>query len=55
MKKINTELAKYKIENNLIKVTHTESIVSDDETPLTAIKKFQKYKHVALYSISNKR
>ena len=37
-KKINTELAKYKIENNLIKVTHTESIVSDDETPLTAIK-----------------
>ena len=37
-KKINTELAKYKIENHLIKVTHTEAIVSDEETPLTAIK-----------------
>ncbi len=36
--KINTELAKYKITNQSIKVTHTESIVSDEETPLTAIK-----------------
>ncbi len=36
--KIKNELAKYKISTDLIKVTHTESVVSDEETPLTAIK-----------------
>ena len=37
-KKINIELSKYNISSELIKVTHTNSVVSDEETPLTAIK-----------------
>ena len=37
-KKINYELSKYKIPNNLINVIHTDSVISDEETPLTAIK-----------------
>ncbi len=37
-KKINFELDKYKIQKNLIEIIHTESVVSDEETPLTAIK-----------------
>ncbi len=37
-KKINAELAKYNLSNNLIKVTNTKSVISDEETPLTAIK-----------------
>jgi phosphate acyltransferase len=36
--KIKEKLLKYKIYSNLIKVTHTNSVVSDDETPLTAVK-----------------
>ena len=35
---IKEKLLKYKIYSNLIKITHTNSVVSDDETPLTAIK-----------------
>jgi len=37
-KKITEKLNKYKISSKLIKITHTESVVSDEETPLTAIK-----------------
>ena len=37
-KVINKELKKYKIKSNVIKVFHSSSTVSDDETPLTAIK-----------------
>ena len=37
-KLINVELKKYKISNNLVKVFHSTSTVSDGETPLTAIK-----------------
>ena len=36
--KISQALNKYKISSDLIKVTHTESVVSDEETPLTAVK-----------------
>ena len=36
--KIEKELSKYKINQKKIKITHTESVVSDEETPLTAIK-----------------
>ena len=36
--KINLELKKYKIPNNIYKIHHTSSIVSDNETPLTAVK-----------------
>jgi len=36
--KINSELKKYNIPNNYFKIFHTSSIVSDDETPLTAVK-----------------
>ena len=36
--KIKEKLIKYKINSNLIKIIHTDSVVSDDETPLTAIK-----------------
>ncbi len=36
--KINNEVKKYNIPKELIKITHTESVISDDETPLTAIK-----------------
>ena len=36
--KIKNTLNKYKISSELIKITHTESVVSDEETPLTAIK-----------------
>ena len=36
--KINNELRKYKISNNCYKIFHTSSVVSDDETPLTAVK-----------------
>ena len=37
-KKINEKLIKYKVSSKLIKITHTASVVSDEETPLTAIK-----------------
>ena len=37
-KLINQELKKYKIKDNFVKVFHSSSTVSDDETPLTAIK-----------------
>jgi len=36
--KIKNALKKYKITSELIKITHTDSVVSDEETPLTAIK-----------------
>ena len=35
---INAKLKEYNISSNLIKISHTNSIVSDEETPLTAIK-----------------
>ena len=37
-KKIQEKLEKYKISSNLINIIHTDSTVSDEETPLTAIK-----------------
>ena len=37
-KKIILELEKYKLSKDFIKITHTNSIISDEETPLTAIK-----------------
>jgi phosphate acyltransferase len=37
-KKIKEYLDKYNISTNLIKITHTNSVVSDEETPLTAVK-----------------
>ena len=36
--KINVELKKHNISKNYFKIFHTASIVSDDETPLTAVK-----------------
>ncbi len=36
--KIREKLNKYKVPTDLIKITHTTSVVSDKETPLTAIK-----------------
>ena len=36
--KLNAELKKYKISNKYFKIFHTSSTVSDDETPLTAVK-----------------
>ena len=36
--KIISELKKLKINNDSIVINHTNSVVSDDETPLTAIK-----------------
>jgi phosphate acyltransferase len=36
--KINNRLIKYKVTQESIKVIHSNSVVSDDETPLTAIK-----------------
>ena len=35
---IQEKLIKYNIKSELVKITHTESVVSDEETPLTAIK-----------------
>ena len=35
---IQNEIKKYKIPNNLFEIIHTDSVVSDKETPLTAIK-----------------
>ena len=35
---INEKLKKYKINNDLINIFHTDSVVSNNETPLTAIK-----------------
>ena len=37
-KKIDTEIQKLNISSNKIKIIHTNSVVSDEETPLTAIK-----------------
>ena len=37
-KKINDKLQKFKISSKLLKVIHTDSVVSDNQTPLTAIK-----------------
>ena len=36
--KIKEKLKQYKISSNFIKITHTESVVSDEETPLAAVK-----------------
>ncbi len=36
--KIQKELLKYQISNNKIEIIHTDSVISDEETPLTAIK-----------------
>ena len=36
--KIKEKLKKYKITSNALKIIHTKSVVSDEETPLTAIK-----------------
>ncbi len=36
--KINVELKKYNISNNTYRIFHTSSVVSDNETPLTAVK-----------------
>ena len=36
--KINNVLSKYKISQNKIKIFHTSAVISDDATPLTAIK-----------------
>ena len=35
---LDLELSKKNISNDLVKVIHAESVVSDEETPLTAIK-----------------
>ena len=37
-KEINSKLKKFNIDTSLVKITHTNSVVSDKETPLTAIK-----------------
>jgi len=37
-KKINSELSNYKISTKSIEIINTDSVVADDETPLTAIK-----------------
>ena len=37
-KRISDKLNKFKISSNLIKIIHTDSVVSDEETPLTAVK-----------------
>ena len=37
-KKIGEKLKEYNISSNLIKISHTDSTVSDEETPLTAVK-----------------
>ena len=37
-KLINEKLSKYKVDRNNIEIVHTSSVVSDEETPLTAIK-----------------
>ncbi len=37
-KKINSELSNYKISTKKIEIINTDSVVADDETPLTAIK-----------------
>ena len=37
-KRIEEKLKEYKVSSNLIKITHTDSVVSDEETPLTAVK-----------------
>jgi len=37
-KKINKKINHYKISSDFIKIIHTDSVVSDEETPLTAIK-----------------
>ena len=36
--KLSRKLAKYKVSSKLYKIIHTDSVVSDEETPLTAIK-----------------
>ncbi len=37
-KKIKEKFSKYKINSNTVKIIHTENVVSDEETPLTAVK-----------------
>ena len=37
-KLIDQEISKFKIKNELVKVIHTDGVVSDEETPLTAVK-----------------
>ena len=36
--KISYEINKFKIPSDLVKIVHTDGVVSDEETPLTAIK-----------------
>ena len=35
---LNKEISKQKISNQFVKIIHTEGVVSDEETPLTAVK-----------------
>ena len=47
MKKIlNNEISRLNIKNSSIKIIHTDGVVSDEETPLTAIKNSKEYKYV---------
>ena len=45
--KIKKELNKYTLDENCIKIIHTSSVVSDEETPLTAIKNS---KHTSMWN-----
>ena len=45
--KIKKELNKYRLDENCIKIIHTSSVVSDEETPLTAIKNS---KHTSMWN-----
>ena len=45
-------LNKYNIQSQSINIINSTTVVSDEETPLTAVKNFTKYKYVELYSTS---
>ena len=48
---ISKRINKLKISTNLIKIINSEKVVSDEETPMTAVK-IQKHKYGIVFSIS---
>ena len=44
---------KYKIKSSQLSIIHTEEVVSDEETPLTAIKNLERGKKILKQSKSN--
>ena len=51
---LKSELSKYNLSDEKIKIVHTNSVVSDEETPLTAVKNSRNTSYIS-YTIPTKK